>query len=332
MKRPILSICMLLLLLSSCAKELDLKIAGNKEEIVLNSIFTAGEKARIELSTSAGTGGINAFEPPEFHHIFLYEDGLRLIDLENEELSTHASFPLWSGAYFREHDLDFELPFYQTRYSTIEEGKQYQVKVYVPGRDTIYGATIVPSKPELELISIVDSSYTFGSSSDPLPSIRIKLKIHDDGSEKNHYLLAARVAEDTIGPMYPHPYMSNDDILLENYLNLSLLNRELETYFNNGEVRLEYSLPAMFTNESFAGGSHEFTVNIPTAYIDADKSVCSFILAKITPDFYEHYRTSFQQREFLSIPFSEPTLIHSNIENGLGIVGGMATDTVWIPL
>lgn len=326
------ALLLVVLTLLSCTKELDLEIKPSEPEIVLNSILTAGEKARIELSKSAGTGENTSIEVPENAQIWLSEDGQPITDLEEEILTTHTSFPLWRGLFWNGNNRDFDFPYHQTVQTIMKEGSKYEVKVFVPGEDTLHGSATVPQKPHIQLLSVVDSSYTFGNSPDIYHALRIRFRIYDDGIQPNHYLLAAMVGEDENGPFYPTNYYSKDQIILENYLNIELLSGEFETYYNNEEISLDANLPALFSNENFDGGYHDFSISTGLSDLWEDEEGVLFLcLMKLSPDFFEYYRTSFQQREFLTNPFSEPITIHSNVENGLGIIGGMAVDTVWIP-
>ena len=318
-------------LLLHCSRDLDLKIPEQEPEPVVNANFTVGEPVRIELSMSGGTGEFTSLDPVRDAEVRIYEDGTLHTDLEEELVLGHGSFPLWTGVFWHGADQDRYFPVLQTTDLVVKEGSEYRIEVDFEGHETVSGQTQVPEPPQWEVLSSKDSIVIWGDSfwSDTLHFIRTNLRVYDDGSELRYYLLSPRAQKDSLSPFRVAPVRSHDQILLEYYLNLPLINGDFEVYYNDIPIQHDNGYPPLFSNRNFENGYHDFDLTYNQfGQFSEEGARHVYCLYRLEPEYFEYLRATFQQKALLANPFTEPTLVPSNVVNGLGFISGTAVDTI----
>ena len=185
------------------------------------------------------------------------------------------------------------------------ESNAYSISISHPDYDTVTSAMTAP-KP-VPLLSVDTST---------VPSSSYFREMHatlnwDDPVGKNCYIIKVKVVQTQEGEtLYkllkssdPSIFNSNAELGNESWLYLIVLD---DASFN-GESK---SMNLKFTvNQAFSEEYH-------------------FELYTCSADFFKYLVSIEKMSDTKDNPFSEPVLIHSNINNGLGIFGGLSKSVV----
>lgn len=156
------------------------------------------------------------------------------------------------------------------------------------------------------------SVKTLDSNSIRINDITIDSTIQDDG-----FLGSYKV--------YKIRFNFNDPASEENYYRISLTPTYI--YFDGGFTEYEYSTNDIYSDILISdAGKNGSTINIYNEYDSYNSGFQSFnyvafkvYVTKIDEDSYKYYKSL--QNYTGDDPFSEPTLIYTNVPNGLGLVG-----------
>lgn len=157
--------------------------------------------------------------------------------------------------------------------------------------------------------------------------IRITLRITDPEKEKNYYRLKVKsVSTDHSNPI------SHLGLPGHNYYQTSDTFTSSDVIFRDSRLEKPYgSWPAYFSNvfsdQLFNGKEYTFTVENKLPHGDGREPTYVIIeLQSLTRDLYDYLTSVMQYRITEVDDYSEAMRIHSNVENGFGIVGGLGTE------
>ena len=298
-----ITLSLLLLLLFSCEKELVIDNKYSEHKLVVNSIFNSNSPFEVEItSTFSPYKEIEVQEIKEAT-VSIYEE-----DVLKEILNYQASTDKHLGKY---------------RSSFIPDlSKNYQIKVSANGYDEVEAKGKIPTIVPFRAARATNNNI-WPSNGPGLSRYDFSF-ILDDKPEENYYYLTIsspinKQNEQTLEwEPYAHQYA---EVLISDLPNTKL-------YINNGVI---------FTDKSFNGSTFEVKGSA-TTYSDIygdfdatyglvkDSTLLEISLHHLSKEVYYFYTSHatnlLNQGDF----YSEPSIIYSNIKNGLGIFGGEAIE------
>ncbi|MGO4294279.1 DUF4249 domain-containing protein [Chitinophaga sp. RAB17] len=180
---------------------------------------------------------------------------------------------------------------------TAKAGATYRIVAAIPGFPEVEGSDFVPegvATGEISVKSIAAGSQIKGN---------VTVELHDKKGEKNYYRIRIYgLSKDYQGHYnkWPHKFASGDP---------------KDGLFNNKD-RTEF-----FTDDVwFDGHSPRFSF-LTYWYNPRDKIIVE--ISTLTYSSYTYLFTAFMAHEKNDDPLSEKVIIFNNINNGLGIVGGL---------
>lgn len=309
MKLKILHIAYIisLIVLVACEKDFEIDVHESKNQMVVNGLFN--QSAPIQMSIT------ESFYP--------YDETLDIRDLTRSEV-----------VLFENGSLVDELTYF--KYTNEKFGKYYSN--YVPKQnsnyrieitDPVYGRVTANSAvPSHVIISNPKSNWTpWGE--DTLNVIRFNFEfVLEDPPEENYYYM-------TIGCPLLKPNEITGIYEIFDYQYAEIYTADIarpELYLKNGWLFED----KIFNNNAYTiSGTATMYVYPCCEYSDEviiDKSELYVFLENLSSEAYE-FHSSYAQRLFNQNDFySEPGLIYSNINNGIGIFGGVNLTEAHIPI
>lgn len=209
-------------------------------------------------------------------------------------------------------------------------GDRIRVLVKSEGFADAYAEAVIPEPQRIEVVKCekffdkkityyYDEALTDMGGADTIA--RITLRIADPKDEHNYYRLVVRsIAHDTY-------YDEISDVTRDVHRVTDIFTSS-DIIFNDQRLFKGYGgWKAYFTNvfedRMFNGKEYEFDIETRMRY--GDNPRVEIELQSITSDFYHYLRALMLYRITDQDSYSETIHIHSNVENGFGIVGGLGT-------
>ena len=299
-KLQIYLIVFILLPFFGCVKTLNEDLKAKETKLVLNSLMNPDSSLKINLSRT-----FNVFDDESSNNlpfvnqakVSLFENNNYLFDLISE-----------GNGYYSKPDF-FPLPF-----------TQYKVKASADTYKTIEAQVQIPNK--VQIISFDTSSLIHNDEYDGMYTQNIgKISYKDPTEESNYYQLTCQILA-PFGPDGEKKWQKhgiyveeNNDILFDNSYGSLLWN---DKYTNGRHVEFRFGYYDVYT----------YMERKQTLVEDTLQFV--FSLQSVDKDYYIYLKTIslYEETSGGSDPFMEPVVIHSNVENGYGILGGFQQDTV----
>ncbi len=318
-----LSLIISIVLFASCEKDVAFKGSMTKSVLVVNSFVSPDSAVSAYVSESK----------------FFLEDENTIMGIENATISVYVN-----GA-FKEKMTHIDTGNYKSTYIP-NIGEIIKLVVTVPSKTDVSCEDKVLNRPEFISIdtTITASHYYYGLygreiinkdgsrgyvydtiSKQTYSDYEFKIKMKDNGDEKNYYRLAAlRKFTDKDGTIhYADPYISG--------------NVDPAAYSSNPLQTVDDSNTFCVFSDDIINGK-EYTLKFKLSesttkhYNPSYKSKTEIIFAlqQISKDFYLYLRTRAVANE--DNVFSEPVQIHTNIKNGLGVFGSYSSSVKTIEL
>lgn len=260
---------------ASCQKEIEIELPDQEPKIVANCLFRNDSLFSVHISNSIGTTSSDKIKDINNAVCDIYENGI---------LKETLTF-LNDGIY-------------NTNTLTAKAGKEYQLKISVPGMKEVVSVTQIPNN-----VMIDTAWYTSGQEGQLYLSF-------NDPQEKNFYALSFyQLYTDTFTqttyatPLYIGP---KDDESIGNQNNDGL-------YLNDAFY---------FNDELFNGKNYSLNLSFNSVNAYDTSTVYLAEFRTLSKDFYEYERTLSLQQSNNGNPFSEPVRVHTNISGGFGIFAG----------
>lgn len=297
MKNNLKLLFLSLFIFLGCEKEVDLKIDESESKLVLNAWFKTGEHPKVEVNRSTFIFDKRGTDKIQNAEVILFEN--------DKEIG------------FLEH---FGSGFYQNQNIEIKPDTEYKIIAKVDGFEDVSAI-----EKSLEKINDNDFEFEYETVSNPSGTnyqslSDIKITLQDNGSSEDIYLFLVKETYKSWSHENPNDTVYNEFII---YLNSSDTQIEYIYSPNLGQIQI-------LKDELFNG--KEYTLNFRTndlrkyEYSDEERSYISQNIVeihKISKSFYL-YLKSIENNQYPD-PFTEPTQIYTNVENGYGI---LATSTV----
>ncbi|MGM0579793.1 MAG: DUF4249 domain-containing protein [Bacteroidota bacterium] len=302
MKNNLKLIILSLFIFLGCEKEVELKIDENESKIVLNAWLKTGQDPMVEINRSTFIFDKRGTDKIENAEVILFEN--------NEEVG------------FLEH---FQSGFYKNENIEIKPDSEYKIIAKVDGFEDVTAEeksseNFAEDDYDFEYKSeVVNNQYGSGNQSE------ITFTFQDNASSEDYYLFRLKHSSKRWEINNPEDTSYN-----ESYSYLESSDLQLE------QVYLARTGAMLVLKDEFFNGS-EYSIRFKTNnlstdfYSDEDYEGISeniFEVHKISKSFYL-YLKSIENNQYPD-PFTEPTQIFTNVENGYGILA--TSSIVEIPI
>lgn len=213
-------------------------------------------------------------------------------------------------------------------------GSTYRIEVEMAGMKKASGEAGLP-----DIIPVIGLDTIEDQQGEGNTLMEAKVRFSDPGGENNFYRIAARSSEgmyygDKTVPWSPETPVtiyesdcsyasSNDPVITPRKEEQDLFDMQIQNTYH------------IFSDELIAGKEYALTLGINHRWPDTyyyEFSLFNFELQSITEDFYMYLRTSSAHMQTNDAFITEPVLVYTNIENGLGVVGAMSSSTVTLKI
>jgi len=209
-------------------------------------------------------------------------------------------------------------------------GSTYRIEVEMAGMKKASGEVRLP-----DIIPVIGLDTIENLPSGGNIIMEAKVRFSDPGGKNNFYRISARCAEgmyygDKSVPWSPETPVSvyvndcsyasdNDPVITPRKEEQDLFDMQIQNTYH------------IFNDDLIAGKEYALTLELNHRWPDTDYyefSLFDFELQSITEDLYMYLRTSSAHMQTNDAFITEPVLVSTNIENGLGVVGAMSSSTV----
>ena len=328
MKKYIYTLSLLLasILFTSCEQVLQMP-STEMDNLVINSIATTNEPLSVALSTTRSLD--SPFRLHKFLNYYDYYMGVdesyfdRLV-VKNADVTYSVNGGETQGTLHYDDEKYAYVSDYQPKPGDNITITAVHTDVYGITRKAYGSAAFSAKPPEYEIVSrhtyfdrnemgILDPAGLYDIyGTDSIMSITLRLK--DDKSKRNFYRLIVRgVADYTPGNYLVTDIFTTDDLLLTD--------QSLTSSFG--------AWPAYFTNifDDHMFINNEYTITVKTRKRRGEKARVLLEYQELTSDLYYYLRSVYQYRIAPNDALGDPISIHTNVNDGWGIVGGANAST-----
>ena len=329
------------LILWSCEDRRNFDVDNFEKEVVLNSIISTDSSWNVQLSYTK-----SIFDQEDFS--IIDEADVRVLNLTNGQ-----SFYLdkkQTGLYARELNP--------------VEGHEYALSINIPGYDEIHARTYVPSVLEVDVVS------NFIRDNDGKENIEIDLEITDNPNEENYYvwellevdlnrfsanasssspvstIIEEEASVDAQDDSEDVPNDGNPDSATNALLSPNNIFSFLtEDDSDNRYQKKDYNSLSFLSESDVRAGKIANRLildgKILTNHTDEGEEANSNLnktplfelkVMAVSSDLYEYLKSYelYRNNVIKNTSISDPVIIYSNIENGLGIFGGYNLKSFYI--
>jgi hypothetical protein len=327
------TILLLIILCSqmACTQYIDISDESFEPILVLNSIITPDSTIKVELYRNTSIYEVKKMNVPNAE-VILYENGKELDKLK-------LQYSVTENPYFEEvvGSAQFDTTFYYTSEKAIaRHGSTYKITASASGFETVSAETTIPDPIRIAGID-TSSHYLFVDGFENL-SCNFKVNIDDPANTDNYYrvvmcLTKGRLETDSIDGE-PIEYISILDLGSTDFKTKSAaLTTESETA--NSEL---YGMPdneyKVFNDKLFNGKMYKLELSKEFKVMSIDTTTqpryhlkkgefyhFTIYLQSITAATYYYLKSLDVQIFYNDLPFIEPVIVYSNVENGAGVFG-----------
>jgi hypothetical protein len=281
----------LCLLLESCETDLHLKLQEGGGQMVLFAFPTADSTLSVHLSKSVSHSSVDDFERIYNGYIAIYKNGARIDSFAWPFNKTWEQRP---GIALTEGDL-----------------------IQVVGGDSdglrVIGETAIPKAVPIEAINKI-STAVVGNNGNFLYDVLFK---DTPGMENFYQLIVTDETRDSLQKIIDFQqvnYSKDDEVF---YI------RDQE-----GSLLGGINFLGSFSDYLIQGKTHRLRIGIPKTYFDPpgenEKRIMRFHLMSLSEDYFNYLRSRVVAEYNYDLPVVDPIKIHSNVSEGLGLVGGLS--------
>lgn len=301
---------MVLVLISfSCTKLIDIDIPDKGRKIVVNGVLKVNEPVVLTVSLSQPM----TMDSRMTRYVVNKENvGVKITSQDGiEKKLLSADYETYKNQFCLDSTF-------------LEAGKEYIVEVASANLPTVKTSVKIPMPIEIDSILYMRKKFSdgFGYTDD---GVKFLIKFTDPPNERNYYMLTARRTgiEEHHSPNYPN--------LERVYINNTLSFEPDDPILDYNSVYYGEGTKVFFSDEFFDGETYELGVwaGIWEFYMSGSEELpkVHFNLYSITKDYYQYARTYNAYKDLEDNPLAEPVQVYTNVENGLGIIGGASSST-----
>lgn len=213
-------------------------------------------------------------------------------------------------------------------------GSTYRIEVEMAGMKKASGEAKLPGIIPVIGLDTIEDLQAGGNI-----MMEAKVKFSDPAGGNNFYRIAARSAEgmyfgDKSVPWSPETpvtiYETDCSYASDNDPVISPRKEEQDLF----DMQI-YNTYHIFSDELISGKEYALTLGINHRWPDTDYyefSLFNFELQSITEDLYMYLRSSSAHTQTYDDFITEPVLVYTNIENGLGVLGAMSSSIVTLKI
>ncbi len=229
----------------------------------------------------------------------------RMSNLQAMPEVTNAAMNLYENGTFKGPLTPYVLAgrtFYRSN-TLPQAGATYRVTAAVPGYTEVSGSDQIP-----DTVQIGEMKMTVAQADNQVSKVTISVQLHDDAAVQNYYRVR----------MYQiYEWVNGNGIRGR---------QKIQEYFETDDTEWELfgekTRSDFYTTDAlFNGRSPRFTFRVNTGN-QFKKMVVE--ITSLTYSSYNYLNSTFLAREKNEDGLSEKVIVYNNIENGLGIVGGVA--------
>lgn len=296
-QRLILALLVSMVFFPGCEKDIHLELKEGGGRLVLFSFLVPDSVFSVHLSRSVGYSSIDDFERVYDGNVRVYQNGT-LIDAFD-----YPFRDLWA----------------QRELVQIRAGESYVVEAGDASGNVVSGSVTIPVAVPIQQLDTVRVL---------LPDDRGVLRSYIDCSiifsdpvdEKNYYqLLMAEEFWDKNGTGTKYSYQL-----------VNFIKQDPVFYIRDQEGSLlgGIDFKGTFHDELFNGKQYNLKIRVPGTYVVQpelnQKRRLTFMLLSQSSDYFDYLRSRVVAEYNYEIPIVDPIKIHSNVEGGLGLVGGIS--------
>lgn len=296
MKRiHLFSSLVLMLLLSTCKKEIELDLNETEGVYVLNAILSSDSTVKVEVAKSVGITQSSSIYPP------IQNASISLKDQNGQNFSfTHIGNGVYQSS------------------NPIQTNQIYDIRVSSPSIEKDLSAQVTsPIHVDIQNIDTFKTVIQYGAFYSD--SVRmINLEIIDPEITQDYYS-----AEMTMS--YYSKYIDEDGKLDSIY---ETKNMPLTTFYNTIEDFFELLNVAYFSDLNNSSNTLKLSLGISETYFYDESSaaniknaVIKVVIYHLSKELYLYAQSIDNQSDAEFDPFAVPVIVYENIENGVGIFG-----------
>ena len=291
---------MVLIILSSCKKELPFPDIKEDPLLVINSLFSPDSLLQVHVSESCHITDTSC----EFN--FISDAQVQIKDEAENILAilTHQG----NGIYSPDN-------------LSLNHQYTYKLEVTHPGKKSITTQNQIPKEFSCNFLGKKETTYEGNV------AWTFEVEINDNPEEKNYYILEGFIEildgehmtnyeEEQNGYLIPHTAHYTNDINTDN----KTLTAGLDLSF------ILYPLRNVFLpDDNFNGQVYKTKFGIRDIDVyeqHLENSRAHIFVKSVSKEMYEYYKSIEKYRLFQNNIFSEPEIIYSNINEGIGIFAG----------
>ena len=316
---PTLLIIILTVFFISCEKDIEFKGKITDPLLVMNGLLSPDSVVSIHLSQSRFIlGDATSFNPISGAKVSVFVNG------KLKEQITNDAKGLYTGSY---------IP---------KSGDEIKIEVQADGFDLVRAQTVIPQNPN---IIVKDSTVTVLEEESETPSLpntvftsrkrsmQAQLKLTDAKDEENYYYIKGtqnyyrknQLVMNTFVYFKLSEVLKNnitdsenifEDILGDGMTNDRTENLFSDLYVNGKEILFDFSFDDILESFKYVNGEK---VESP----QDDELIVEYIIeiGEFSKDFNQYVVSGNKAANSEDAGFSEPIQVHTNIENGIGILG-----------
>lgn len=307
------SLLFLVLLVSACEKEVKLEIEEVDSKLAVLCNFSPDEPFVLELSksksinsTKVGTSFTNHADVQ--------------ICVDNEVIETISPINTSPSANTK----------FQSTVALPKVKQVYTLKVEIEGLAPITATSLIPEAIPISH-STIGEINPFETDNDETEGyeVRLGIQFEDPAEETNYYQISFHQEVLTFNPS-----IQDNNIEIIPNEGYSLIDEDITDNFNliDGGI--------LFKDLTFNGATKEFVFQPLFIYKTGNSSATEtstpinivIELRSVSEEYYKYYTSVYRQSSQDNTPFSNPTVIYSNIKNGYGIFAGYSKSIVKTPI
>ncbi|WP_209329204.1 DUF4249 domain-containing protein [Lunatimonas salinarum] len=280
------------LIFVSCEQFLEVDLPGQEPRMVLNALLDPSDTLKVFLTSSRGI-----LEDREYEEFFdLISDAAVYLETE-------------SGDRHRLEYVDRSRPydpnaFYQLPEFVFQPNQSYHLVAEAPGFERIRTFQVVPTTVPIQSVETVRLGPDGSWDTSELVEIRVRFT---DPSGRNFYELSGRIFGSETTESQGQPFIRQ-------------YSSDLYPRPTNPAFEKEHLLRSVLLfDDGLLGGEESelvFRISVPTDY---ELLEVTLNLAHVTESYFRYYDTADLQYDNRGDFLSQPVLVHTNVENGLGV-------------
>lgn len=291
--------------ITACEKVLEMDIEATAPMIVVNSSINPDSTIKVSVSRSM--------------HIL---DNHPIIRLSNANVEVYEGDNLLGTLQHWKEGV-FTGNFYP------QVGKLYTIKV---SNDDLPDAEASCRVPYAPITLGIDTLTTYDEYN--YPTMRYTFRFKDKENERNYYHLFAMRRYNYLeyNPDYfriDTLYQTQDTVIVDTTWGVEIPVERFEPMWINSEdiiisQNMGYENGLIFSDELIDGQTYSLRLNSDAYFPGEDTITVYFYFKEITEELYKYYFSYEEHLYAKDDPFSEPVMVYTNVEGGIGIVGAFS--------